>query len=282
MKFAVVAHRRSATNSALARPYVAGVDSVLLTPRQALVALEPGDAALARLDVRAELDGVEDGLGELQTLAAGGVTVFNPPPVLLAAHDKLLTARLLRRAGIPHPRTTLLAASLPLPQLEPPLVLKPRFGSWGRDVVRCRDSIELRAALDVLSTRPWFEEHGVLAQELVTPLGHDLRIVVAAGRVVGAARREAARGEWRTNVALGGTVLSTTPPPAAIEIAIATATAAGADLVGVDLLPLRSGGWTVIELNGAVDLRPSYALSGNVYAGVVEALLAALPARLAA
>ena len=55
------------------------------------------------------------------------------------------------------------------------MVLKPRFGSWGRDVVLCSTADELDRALAQLATRPWFAEHGVLAQELVPPLGWDLR-----------------------------------------------------------------------------------------------------------
>ena len=67
MKFAVVAHRRSATNNALvtaARSW--GVEAELLDPHRALSLLEPGDVALARLDVREGLDGIERGTGELE------------------------------------------------------------------------------------------------------------------------------------------------------------------------------------------------------------------------
>src|SRR5204863_8946030 len=136
---------------------------------------------------------------DLERLANAGVEVLNPAAALAAAHDKLLTARVLRRAGVPHPRTWLIADGLPAPAPELPLVLKPRFGSWGRDVVRCETRDELEDAIAEFSRRPWFVEHGVLAQELVEPVGWDLRLVVAGGRAIGAARRVAAPGEWRTN-----------------------------------------------------------------------------------
>jgi [lysine-biosynthesis-protein LysW]---L-2-aminoadipate ligase len=273
MKFAVVAHRRSATNNALVAAARAwGLDSELVDPHRALSLLEPGDIALARLDVREGLDGIECGTGELERLAAGGVDVRNPPGTLVVAHDKLLTARALRLAGLPHPHSTLLSPALPAAVPELPVVLKPRFGSWGRAVERCTTADELDAALVRLQGKPWFVEHGALAQELVEPKGWDLRVVVAGGRVVGAACRIARKGEWRTNAALGAQVEAVDPPPLARALALAAAEATRADLVGVDLLPTGNG-FVILELNGAVDFRPVYAPARDVFADTVAALL---------
>jgi RimK family alpha-L-glutamate ligase len=192
---------------------------------------------------------------------------------LLATHDKLLSARLLSAAGIPHPRTRHLVHPLLPASVEPPIVVKPRFGSWGTDVYLCADRACARTCLEELSTRRWFRKHGVLVQELIPPLGHDLRIVVAAGRVVGAVARVAAPGEWRTNVALGGIREPVSPPPAARELALAAAAAAEVDLVGVDLLPTPEGGWVVLELNGAVEFNDEYSLDRDVFAAAAEALV---------
>lgn len=260
MRFAVVAHRRSATNDLLAGAVASlGLPASVLAPRTALRILAPGDVALGRLDVREALDGMEEGETQLERLADDGVEVLNPAAALAAAHDKLLTARVLRRAGVPHPRTWLVADGAPTPAPELPVVLKPRFGSWGRDVLLCRTAGELDAALAALARRPWFREHGVLAQELVDPLGWDLRLLVAGGRVVGSARRVAARGEWRTNVSLGGRSEAAAPPQLARRLALEAARAVRGDLVGVDLLPTPTA-FVVSEVNGAVDFTPSYGL----------------------
>jgi RimK family alpha-L-glutamate ligase len=273
MRFAVVAHTSSPTNLALAAGGWSGVPGEVLAPREALLTLGRGDVALARLDVRHSLDGVEDGLWALERLEEAGVRVLNRPDAVVLAHDKLLTARLLRRAGLPHPRTVLIERHSPLPDLDFPAVIKPRFGSWGQDVRLCRDADELHVVLEGLSWRLWFRATGAVAQELIPPLGHDLRLVVAGGRVVGAARRIAPPGEWRTNVALGASVVPAEPPPVAAELALAASRASGLDLVGVDLLPTGPGGFSVIELNGAVDFRPVYALGeGDVHAHAVAAL----------
>jgi glutathione synthase/RimK-type ligase-like ATP-grasp enzyme len=154
-----------------------------------------------------------------------------------------------------------------------PLVLKPRFGSWGADVVRCDSRTELEQCLRLLRGRSWFAHQGVLVQELVPPRGHDLRLIVAGGRVVGAIRRRARPGDWRTNISLGGTPRPVVPPAAACLLAVAAASVLGADLVGVDRLP-DGDRFTVIELNGAVDFDdPEYSTPRtNVYAAAAEAL----------
>jgi RimK family alpha-L-glutamate ligase len=151
-------------------------------------------------------------------------------------------------------------------------VLKPRFGSWGEDVIRCDDEAGVERGLAILRTRAWYDATGGLAQKLVAPRGYDLRIVVAGGRVIGAVRRVAAPGEWRTNVALGARREPVSPSDDARAIALGAAAAVGGDLVGIDLLPSDLGTWLVLEVNGAVDFNGVYTLGDDVYADAREAL----------
>jgi RimK family alpha-L-glutamate ligase len=265
MRLALVAQRATPTNLTLAAAAPPGVEFLLLSPAEAVEELGRGDAALGRLDVLPTLDGVDDGLWALGSLAAAGVRTLNRASALLAAHDKLLTARFLLRAGLPHPRTRLLLPGEPLPELLLPVVVKPRFGSWGKGVTRLDTHAALRRHVEELGEEPWFSQHGALVQELVPPQGSDLRLVVAGGSVVGAVERVAALGEWRTNVALGAHRRPVDPPPLARMFALAAAAAAGADFVGVDLLPDGEGGWVVLELNGAVDFTAEYSLGRDPF-----------------
>jgi RimK family alpha-L-glutamate ligase len=279
VRFAVVAHRPTPTNLALVRAGWPRATSSLLRPAQALALLGPGDVALGRLDVRPTLDGVERGLRLFGRLVDRGVHVLNLPSALLAAHDKLLTARALKLAQVPHPATAYAAPGQPLDaELDLPLVVKPRFGSWGAGIELCRDEAELRAALDRLGREPWFERQGALVQELVGPAGYDLRLIVAGDEVVGAIRRVAAPGEWRTNVALGATRRRFAPDAHAKHLALAAAAAVGGDFVGVDLLPTAGMDYVVLEVNGAVDFTREYSFAGNVYRRATEALAAGVEA----
>lgn len=254
-----------------------GIEAAIVGGADAAAWLHPGDTVIGRLDVLPTVDGIEPGLLELLWLERRGAHVLNTAFALAGAHDKLLTARLLERVGIPHPRTWHLRPGQDPTRLRPPLVVKPRLGSWGIDVVRCETEDELRACLEEIRSRPWFRKGGVLLQELVPPVGHDLRLVVAGEVVIGAASRVAAAGEWRTNVSLGGTLENVTPPADARALAVAAARAVGADLVGVDLLPV-DGGLTVLELNGAVNFNQVYALEGGDAFEATAAALGLLPA----
>jgi len=275
MHLAVLAHRETETNLRLVEAAPRGIEMSIVCPAESLNLLRPGDAALGRLDVLPTVDGIEPGTWEIARLAAEGVQVLNGLATLLATHDKLQTARALVAMGLPHPRTAHLVGPGALLPIDPPVVVKPRYGSWGRDVVLCHDRAGAKAELERLAERTWFKRQGALVQELIPPPGHDLRIVVAGGSVVGAIQRIAAHGEWRTNVALGGVRRPVSPPPAARELALAAAAAAEGDLVGVDLLPTPGGGWVVLELNGAVEFTEEYSLDRDVFVAAAEALVAA-------
>ena len=274
MRHAIIAWERTPTNLALAR---AG-DWVLVDPVRALKVLRPGDVALARLDVRPTLDGIQVGMEALGELSARGVAILNDPSTLLSTHDKLLTARLLAGAGIPHPRTRLLTSAMPAREWTGPVVVKPRFGSWGRYVERCDCPEELKRHLASIQGHRWFRSSGALVQSLVPPSGFDLRLVVARQRVVGAVLRVSADGEWRTNVALGARRVATSPPADAVRLAVAAAGAVNGSLVGVDLLP-DGDGWVVLEVNGAVEFTSEYSLAGDVFTATTEALSRRVEAR---
>jgi len=267
----LVGSRFSATNDLLRAAFEAtGTPTVVCSADLAEEQACPGDVVIGRLDVRPTFDGVQPGLGRLLQIRERGIRVVNGADVLVATHDKLATAVLLHAASIPQPLSAHVADEESSPGFDPPYVVKPRFGSWGRDVCRCESRAELRACLWHLRHRRWFSRHGALVQELIPPRGFDLRLIVSAGTVVGAVERAAAEGEWRTNIALGGSRRRTTPSSEACEVAIRAAAAVGGDLVGIDLLPDEDG-WRVIEINGAVDFTDDYSLDGqDVFALAVE------------
>jgi RimK family alpha-L-glutamate ligase len=271
----IVSGRSNATDELLVGAlHERGVRAELVRPAYLLDHARRDDTVLGRLDVRPTLDGVEDGLWELHRVEGRGTRTLNPAPSLLACHDKLQTAIRLARIGVAQPATFHVDDRGPSGGLSFPVVVKPRFGSWGRDVVLCQTERQLCRWLKRLRQRRWFREQGALVQELVPPRGVDLRVLVARGEVVGAIERVAARGEWRTNIALGGSRRPVVPTPAAAALARAAAAAVGGDLVGVDLLPLPDGRYVVIEVNGAVDFTPDYSLGAeDVFEAVARQLL---------
>jgi RimK family alpha-L-glutamate ligase len=257
---AVIAWRRGWCNGEMVAAWRDhGIRAVLVNPTRAPGRLQEGDVALNRLDVLQTLDGIERGSEVVSGLADRGVHVLNRPGAMLLTHDKAATARVLEARALPQPRTVLLEGD-DEPRLDPPFVVKPRFGSWGVDVVRCRSRRDLPDVLRFVRSRPWYRS-GAILQEYI-PHRRDLRVVVAGGRVIGGVERRPAAGEWRTNFSLGGSRHPARLAPAAVELSLAAAEAVGTDLVGVDLVG-PPGRQLILELNGAVDFDRAYSLPGG-------------------
>ena len=276
----VVGSPANLTNVALGKAFGGlGLDARTIEPERLADEVEAGDLVLSRVDVRPTLDGPCDGLWETAVVERLGATLLNRPTSLYLAHDKLATATVLAEAGIPHPSTVHVAVAEAPTGFATPCVLKPRFGSWGRDVYLCRDPRALQRGLESVADRGWFLEHGALVQERVGSGRDDLRVLVAAGAVVGAIRRVARPGEWRTNVAAGARRARRPSLDAgACGLAVRAVAALGLDFAGVDLLGGDDGRWVVLEVNGAVDFTDEYALDGTaVHEEVVRSLMARVP-----
>lgn len=274
LRRALVIGCETETNVSLAEAFAAhGCRSAVTSARDARSATT-GDVILNRLDVLPSLDGVEQGFWSLPRTERTGAIVLNRPASLLSAHDKLATTLLLAGAGIPQPATAHVREARVPETLRPPFVVKPRFGSWGRDVFCCETPDDLRAQLDALLHRRWFRRQGALVQELVASRGTDLRLLVAAGGVIGAVERVALPGEWRTNVALGAFRRPAAPSPGARVLALRAVEALGLDLAGVDLLVDGDGNHLVLEVNGAVDFTTEYQPEADPFLAAAEALLA--------
>jgi RimK family alpha-L-glutamate ligase len=202
------------------------------------------DAALARVGNWRP----ESLLAVLEAIVAQGVTTPNPPSAIRIGRDHWATISALAAAGLPVPPT--LAGADPealaaaASRFGLPVVVKQRRSRMGVGAIRCASRDHLEAVLDSL----WRLGDEVIVQRWLEDGRESLRLLVAGGEVVAAARFTAAAADWRSNAARGGAVA---PHAAtAAEKALATAAAAALDLgqCGVDLVATAAGP-VVLELN---------------------------------
>lgn len=91
----------------------------------------------------------------------------------------------------------------------------------------------------------------------------DVRVYVVDGEVVGAMRRHAPDGDWRTNVAVGGRVEGITQElgERPRRLAKAATSVLGLDLAGVDLMPI-DGEWFILEVNATAGFKGLFSATG--------------------
>lgn len=186
------------------------------------------------------------------------------------ARDKLHCLQLLAEQGIGLPVTVFgdnpddtsdLLAMLG----KPPHVIKLVEGSQGQGVVLAE---KLSSAQSVIEAFRGLYANFLVQEFIAEAKGGDIRCFVVGGKVVAAMRRQARRGEFRSNLHRGGSAESVTLNQAEVDVAVRAATVMGLGIAGVDLLRSRRGP-LVLEVNSSPGLEGIEKASGVDVAGEI-------------
>jgi ribosomal protein S6--L-glutamate ligase len=236
------------------------------------------DGVMVRTMPPGSLEQVVFRMDVLHRLQAHGVRVLNPPAAVEACVDKYLASARLEAAGLRVPPTVVCqhaeAALEAFAALGSDVIVKPLFGSEGRGMVRLTD---VEMAWRTFRTLERLQAVLYL-QQFIPHAGWDLRLFVLGGRVLAAMRRRA-NGDWRTNVAQGGTAEAVHAAPAEAALAVRAAAALGAPVAGVDLLLGNNGVWYVLEVNAVPGWRALAPVTGVDVAAALVRFLADCPPR---
>lgn len=187
--------------------------------------------------------------------AAEGLVVIDDPESIVRCSNKVYQAEMMRRRGIPTPRTLVVHrenAKEVGAELGFPCVLKRPDSSFSLGVVKANDEQELKVHLATFFARSEL----IVAQEFL-PSQFDWRIGVLDGTPLHACRYHMVRGHWQIQVAEDTTKrrygrvdtlgLDETPPEA-VALAVRAANQVGRGFYGVDIKEL-DGRFVVMEIN---------------------------------
>jgi ribosomal protein S6--L-glutamate ligase len=192
-----------------------------------------------------------------------GVYSVNTSQAISRSRDKLRTLQLLARQGIGLPVTGFAHSTKDVAGLieiagGAPLVIKLLEGTQGLGVVLAETR---KAAESVIEAFRGLDAN-ILVQEYIKEAGGmDIRAFVVGQRVVAAMKRQAAEGEFRSNLHRGGTADRVKLTPEERSIAVRAARAVGLNVAGVDMLRSNHGP-VVMEINSSPGLEGIEGASG--------------------
>ena len=210
-----------------------------------------------------------------------GIPVFNSPDAIRICDSKSETMEALCTAGLPMPRTLVApmtyetvgyakddfierAASV----LGLPLIIKECYGSFGEQVYLVSSVEAAKETVKRIGAKP------LLFQEFIShSFGTDVRVNVVGDRAVCAMKRTGRAGDFRSNIASGGSGEVYALSKQEEALAVAAAHAVGASFAGVDLL-FGENGPLVCEVNSNPHFTGTYKSTGiNLAVPIFEHIL---------
>jgi len=189
---------------------------------------------------------------------------------LVRSRDKLRSLQILSRAGLGLPKTVFTNYSRDVEKTlkevgGAPVIIKLLEGTQGLGVVLAENK---KAAVSVVEAFNGLKARVIVQEFIKEAKGADIRAFVVDGHVVGAMKRQAKDGEFRSNLHRGGTaeVIELTPEEELAAIKAANALKLG--IAGVDMLQSERGP-LIIEVNSSPGLEGIEAATGKDIAGQI-------------
>ena len=193
-----------------------------------------------------------------------GVFTAVESQALVRSRDKLRSLQILSRAGLGLPKTVFSNYSRDVERTikevgGTPVVIKLLEGTQGLGVVLAENK---KAAVSVVEAFNGLKARVIVQEFIKEAKGADIRAFVVDGHVVGAMKRQAKEGEFRSNLHRGGTaeVIELTHEEEIAAIKAANALKLG--VAGVDILQSERGP-LIIEVNSSPGLEGIEAATGK-------------------
>lgn len=179
----------------------------------------------------------------------------NPSQAITRSRDKLRCMQILSGAGLGLPITGFARMASDVDDLinmvgGAPLVIKLLEGTQGIGVVLAETK---KAASSVIEAFYGLGNNILIQEYIKEAKGTDIRAFVVDGKVVGAMKRTAKEGEFRSNLHRGGSAEIVKLTRKEKETSVAAARAMGLTIAGVDMLP-SSRGPLILEVNSSPGL----------------------------
>lgn len=189
---------------------------------------------------------------------------------LMRSRDKLRSLQILSRAGLGLPKTVFTNYAKDTDATinsvgGAPVVIKLLEGTQGLGVVLAENH---QAAISVIQAFHDLKARIIVQEFIKEAKGADIRAFVVDGKVVGAMKRQAREGEFRSNLHRGGKAEVIKLKKEEKQVAIKAAKAMGLAVAGVDMLRSARGP-LILEVNSSPGLEGIEKATGKDIAGEI-------------
>jgi ribosomal protein S6--L-glutamate ligase len=174
---------------------------------------------------------------------------------LVRSRDKLRSLQILARAGLGMPKTAFASEPKDIDNIinvigGAPCVIKLLEGTQGIGVILAENHKAAKSVIEAFLKL----DAAMLVQEFIKEAkGADIRVFVVDGQIVGAMKRQAKEGEFRSNLHRGGTATLIKLSPEERATALKAVKKLGLGIAGVDMLQSERGP-LIMEVNSSPGL----------------------------